>query len=120
MIDEVRASAAKKILFLPHSISQMSRPDRMISVEDVEVTILSGEVIEEYADDPRGRSCLMSIFLQGARFTLSVRLNKITWPSLQLTYHIRNSGTASSGKGKINEMYVLSGCHAKSSCAVHD
>ena len=59
MIDEVRASAAKKILFLPHSISQMSRPDRMISVEDVEVTILSGEVIEEYADDPRGRSCLM-------------------------------------------------------------
>ena len=59
MIDEVRASAAKKILFLPHSISQMSRPDRMISVEDVEETIIRGEVIEEYADDPRGRSCLM-------------------------------------------------------------
>ena len=59
MLDEVRASAAKKIFFLPHSISQMSRPDRMISVEDVEETIIRGEVIEEYADDPRGRSCLM-------------------------------------------------------------
>lgn len=59
MVEEVRKSAAKKILFLPHSISQMSRPDRMISVDEVEETVKRGEIIEEYMNDPRGRSCLM-------------------------------------------------------------
>ncbi|KAA3606596.1 MAG: DUF4258 domain-containing protein [Candidatus Scalindua sp. AMX11] len=37
----------------------MSRPDRIITTDDVRKTILQGEVIEEYPDDPRGESCLI-------------------------------------------------------------
>lgn len=53
MKDDVVAAARKRILFLPHAIRQMSRPERMITTGEVLDTVLSGEVIEEYPDDPR-------------------------------------------------------------------
>lgn len=53
------AAAQKRILFLPHAMKQMSRPDRMISVDEVRDAVLFGEVIEEYPDDQRGESCLV-------------------------------------------------------------
>lgn len=56
----VRAAARKKLLFLPHAIRQMSRPDRMISVQEVRRVVLRGEIIEDYPEDARGHSCLMS------------------------------------------------------------
>ena len=31
----VNAAARKKLLFLPHAVKQMSRPDRMIGVQEV-------------------------------------------------------------------------------------
>ena len=31
----VNAAARKKLLFLPHAVRQMSRPDRMIRVQEV-------------------------------------------------------------------------------------
>jgi hypothetical protein len=40
----VRAAARKKILFLPHAIRQMSRPDRMITAQEVRRVVLSGEI----------------------------------------------------------------------------
>jgi hypothetical protein len=59
-------SARKKILFLPHAIRQMSRPDRMITSEDVRRIVLRGEIIEDYPEDVRGRSCLLNgIDLEG-------------------------------------------------------
>jgi len=56
---EIIESAKKKILFLPHAVQQMSRPDRMITTREVEDTIYNGEVIETYPDESRGRSCLV-------------------------------------------------------------
>ncbi len=53
-------AANKKILYLPHAITQMSRVERMISVSEVEKCIFEGDVIEHYPDDPRGESCLMA------------------------------------------------------------
>jgi hypothetical protein len=55
----VRQSAAKKILFLPHAVRQMSRPDRMISTTNIRTVIEHGEVIEDYPEDIRGHSCLI-------------------------------------------------------------
>ena len=55
----VRESAAKRVLFLPHAIRQMSRPDRMIGTREVREVITKGELIEDYPDDPRGHSCLL-------------------------------------------------------------
>ncbi|MES9856729.1 MAG: DUF4258 domain-containing protein [Sedimenticola sp.] len=59
MKQKILLSAMKKILFLPHAIKQMSRPDRMISTEEIREAIFNGDIIEEYLNDERGESCLV-------------------------------------------------------------
>ena len=62
----VAESARKGILFLPHAIRQMSRPDRMITAQDVRRVAMRGELIEDYPEDVRGHSCLLlGIDIQG-------------------------------------------------------
>ena len=58
-MDLVRKSAAKRIVYLPHAVRQMSRPDRMISISDVRNVIERGELVEDYPEDVRGHSCLI-------------------------------------------------------------
>lgn len=58
-MDSVRKSAAKRIIYLPRAVRQMSRPDRMIGVADVRKVIEGGELVEDYPEDVRGRSCLL-------------------------------------------------------------
>lgn len=65
MLEKIILSAKKKILYLPHAVQQMSRPDRMITSLEVEATIFNGEIIELYENDPRGESCLMLHFPEG-------------------------------------------------------
>ena len=59
LLERVKRSAKKRILFLPHTIQQMSRPERMITTKEVEIVVTTGEVIEDYPDDVRGHSCLL-------------------------------------------------------------
>ena len=59
MKQKIATAATQKILFLPHAIKQMSRPDRMITTDEVREAVLSGEIIEEYLEDQRGESCLV-------------------------------------------------------------
>ncbi len=59
MKKKIISSANKKILFLPHAIKQMSRPDRMIATDEIKEAVLLGEIIEEYPEDQRGESCLL-------------------------------------------------------------
>ena len=56
---QVLEAARKKLLFLPHAIRQMSRPDRMITAPEVRRVIMQGEIIENYPEDARGHSCLL-------------------------------------------------------------
>lgn len=65
IVNNVRRNAAKRILFLPHAVRQMSKPDRMISTKDVRHVVEHGEVIEDYPGDERGYSCLMLGFPDG-------------------------------------------------------
>lgn len=58
-IGPYRQSAKKRILFLPHAVHQMSRPDRMITPSEVRNIVKTGEVIEDYPRDARGHSCLI-------------------------------------------------------------
>ena len=58
-IKEVRAAARKRMLFLPHALSQMNSPGRMISANEVRRVVLGGKIIENYPEDVRGHSCLM-------------------------------------------------------------
>ncbi|GBF82221.1 DUF4258 domain-containing protein [Aphanothece sacrum] len=59
ILRKVRQAADKRILFLPHTIQQMSRPDRMITTQEIETVIKRGELIENYPEDIRGQSCLI-------------------------------------------------------------
>ena len=59
MKEKIISSANKKILFLPHTIKQMSRPDRMITIDEIREAVLLGEIIEEYPEDQRGESYLI-------------------------------------------------------------
>lgn len=65
MKQKIITSANKKILFLPHAVEQMSRPDRMIATDEVREAVLHGEVIEHYPEDRRGASCLVSYVNKG-------------------------------------------------------
>ena len=65
--EEIIKTANQKILFTRHSLDQMNKPDRLISEEEVEFTVLNGEIIEDYQEDARGRSCLVSAFTKLGR-----------------------------------------------------
>lgn len=59
ILQQIRQAAATKILFLPHAVQQMSRPERMISPAEIRRVVGTGEVIEDYSEDARGHSCLL-------------------------------------------------------------
>jgi hypothetical protein len=59
IVETVRSAAKNRLLFLPHAIRQMSRPERMITPSEVETVVGRGELIEDYPQDPRGHSCLL-------------------------------------------------------------
>jgi hypothetical protein len=59
IVDVARQAAEKKLLFLPHAIRQMSRPERMITPQEVERVVMTGELVEDYPHDSRGHSCLL-------------------------------------------------------------
>jgi Domain of unknown function (DUF4258) len=67
ILEQVREAASKQLLFLAHTIRQMSRPERMISTTEVEAVVRTGEIIEDYPEDTRGHSCLMLGFGQNDR-----------------------------------------------------
>ena len=59
IVEWIRLAAAKRVLFLPHTIRQMARPDRMITTTEIEGVVMTGEGIEDYPEDARGHSCLI-------------------------------------------------------------
>ncbi len=59
MRERVHRAAKQRILFLPHTIQQISKPGRIISTTEIRQVIETGEVIEDYPDDARGHSCLI-------------------------------------------------------------
>lgn len=59
VLDQVRAAASKRILFLPDAVNRMSPSDRMISPSEIRAAIATGQLIEDYPGDVRGHSCLL-------------------------------------------------------------
>jgi Domain of unknown function (DUF4258) len=59
ILEQIKRAAQQRVLYLPHAVRQMSHPDRMITPAEVEHIVISGEVIEDYPQDPRGPSCLL-------------------------------------------------------------
>jgi len=67
IVDAVKQAAEKKLLFLPHAIRQMSRPERMITPQEVERVVMTAELVEDYPHDSRGHSCLLLGLGDGSR-----------------------------------------------------
>jgi hypothetical protein len=67
ILSRIRHSANRKILFLPHALRQMSRPDRMITPAEIRDVINHGEIIENYPEDNRGHSDLILGYGAGQR-----------------------------------------------------
>lgn len=63
----VRQAAARRLLFLPHAIRQMSRPDRLITTSEIRSVAEHGEIIENYPEDARGHSCLILGYGESSR-----------------------------------------------------
>jgi hypothetical protein len=59
ILTRVRSAAGGKVLYLPHAVRQMLRPERMITTEEVRRVATEGILIEDYPEDPRGHSCLI-------------------------------------------------------------
>lgn len=59
ILNRVQLAAAQRILFLSHAVRQISRPDRMITTDEIRKVIATGVIIEAYPNDPRGPSCLI-------------------------------------------------------------
>jgi hypothetical protein len=86
ILERVQEAANKRLLFLPHTIRQMSRPDRMISTAEVESVVKLGEVIENYPEDARGHSCLMLGFGKDNRVVHVVCVPKDEYLAIITTY----------------------------------
>jgi hypothetical protein len=65
--EKLRLLRGGRLLYLPHAIQQMTRPERMISRQEVRGVVEHGEIIEDYPTDARGHSCLMLGFGLGGR-----------------------------------------------------
>ena len=52
--------------------AEHEREDEHILVEELEQSVLSGELLEDYPGDPRGHSCLVLGFTQAGRAIHSV------------------------------------------------
>ena len=57
--DQIVVAARRKILYTQHALDQMNKPERLISRKEVEQVVFQGEIVEDYAEDSRGQSCLM-------------------------------------------------------------
>ena len=64
---QVREAAERRILFLPHAVRQMNRPERMIGTDEIRKVVGEGTINEDYPEDVRGRSCLILGFGEGGR-----------------------------------------------------
>ncbi len=65
--EEIKSACKKKVLFTSHALNQMNLSDRMILREEIIEAVLYGQVIEEYLDDPRGKSYLLCCNIKSGR-----------------------------------------------------
>jgi hypothetical protein len=59
IVDIIKQSAEKKIIYSLHALDEMNVEDELITTDEVRSVIFSGEIIEDYPEDKRGHSCLM-------------------------------------------------------------
>lgn len=82
----VRQAAAHAILVLPHAEAQMDAETPRVTRDEVRQVVLTGEIIEDYPEDPRGHSCLLLGRGQGHRALHVVCSPKNTYLAIITVY----------------------------------
>jgi hypothetical protein len=59
LIDLIKLTAKKKILYTIHALDEMNKEKELITTIEIRDIIFHGEIIEDYPEDKRGHSCLM-------------------------------------------------------------
>ncbi len=78
ILEDVRRAYRKKVLFTSHVLEQMNLAESLISRLDVYDAIESDELVEDYPNDPRGRSCLIMGKTRNEQFIRSVLRERST------------------------------------------
>jgi hypothetical protein len=80
IVEAARESAGKKLLFLPHAVRQMTRPERMITPQEVERVVMMGELVEDYPHDSEVTAvCSWDLATRGGRFMWCARPRSTIW-----------------------------------------
>ena len=109
LLEEVQRAATQRVLFLPHAIRQMARPDRVITPSEIGTVVMQGEVIEDYPEDVRGHSCLVHGYGVGQRDIHVVgRQRSIFWRSSRPIFLRKNNGRRTYGQGGKYELRPVS------------
>ena len=58
-IEQVKTLIRQKQYKTSHH-AEVEREAETITIDDIKTAVLNGELLEDYPDDPRGHSCLMS------------------------------------------------------------
>lgn len=59
MIEKIQRAAAKKIVYTPHAVIQITNLERMIEPDEIRKVISEGEIVENYTYDLRGETSLI-------------------------------------------------------------
>lgn len=65
--ERVIQAAAHKIIYSVHAVDEMNAEDELITTQEVREVVFNGEMIEDYPEDKRGHSCLLSGMPGGRR-----------------------------------------------------
>ncbi|MBN1593937.1 MAG: DUF4258 domain-containing protein [Candidatus Coatesbacteria bacterium] len=84
-IDWIRERVSRSEYLLT-SHAEIERRNDDVDLVDIEEALLSGVVIEDYPDDPRGSSCLVCGFSSGKAIHIVCGRNSIDWLVLITVY----------------------------------
>lgn len=58
-LEEIKKAAKKKIVYTEHALDEINAEEEIIFCDEIREVISNGEIIEDYPEDKRGRSCLL-------------------------------------------------------------
>jgi hypothetical protein len=58
--EKLATSLSKKILFTKHAVNEMLDESEIIETKEIVEVLKNGKIIEDYPEDRRGHSCLVS------------------------------------------------------------
>ena len=101
-------AARSHVLYLPHAVKQMARPDRLISPGEVERVVFEGDLIEDYPEDPRGTVACSWGRQREDLFTSSARPEPNIWLSARPALEAPDRANEGTGNRRLSRSWPRS------------